>query len=53
MPITINKIDIIFFVLILSFKKKYPIKIEKNILVSRKAETNATGALVNPHTIIM
>ena len=37
---------------LVSFKKKYPINIEKNILVSLKAATNGIGAFVKPQTTI-
>ena len=51
-PITIKNIDIIFVVVIFSFKKKYPIRIEKSILVSLNAPTIGIGALVKAHTTI-
>ena len=43
-PSTINIIEIIFVEVILSFKKKYPINIEKNILDSLRAPTIGIGA---------
>ena len=45
-------IDRIFVVVIFSFKKKYPIRIEKSILVSLNAPTIGIGALVKAHTTI-
>ncbi len=40
----------IFFKLILSFNKKYPINIDNKILVSLKDVTTGIGAFVNAHT---
>ena len=48
-----NIIENIFDGVIFSFRKKYPINIEKNILVSLKAPTIGIGAFVNAHTTIV
>ena len=48
----IRNIETIFVIVIFSFKKKYPIRIEKSILVSLNAPTIGIGALVKAHTTI-
>ena len=52
-PININIIDTIFIEVIFSFRKKYPINMEKNILDSLNAPTIGIGAFVKPQTTII
>ena len=52
-PNRINNIDNIFLKSIVSFRKKYPIKIEKKMLVSLNAATKGIDAFVKPQTTII
>ena len=51
-PVIAKMIDVKVTALIFSFKKKYPINIEKKILVSLRAATRGIGAFVKPQTTI-